>query len=206
MSIEIFNTELIGTTSPLERAIFVRKYFFHGLPFVFQGREHNYYEFRQLIADKFNIGFHEVFIVGSSKLGFSFIKEGKPFDYESDIDVVLVNESLFERYSQIICDYQYKLDKNYKLIDKTELYNYHQFLHYLVKGWMRPDLLPLSFQVSELKNEWFDFFTSISSGKSTVGNYAVTAGLYKNYAYLEKYYLNAIEDYYNNLKIERESI
>ena len=64
---------------------------------------------------------------------------------------------------------------------------------------MRPDKLPTSFQVNLLKSEWFDFFESISYGRSEVGNYKVAAGLFKNYEYLEKYYKRSIEDVYNSL-------
>lgn len=42
-------------------------------------------------------------------------------------------------------------------------------LCYLIKGWMRPDKLPTSFQIDLLKTEWFDFFESISYEKSEVG-------------------------------------
>ncbi|MNY54714.1 hypothetical protein D3C86_1906130 [compost metagenome] len=64
---------------------------------------------------------------------------------------------------------------------------------------MRPDLLPTSFQVDVLKTEWFDYFQSISYNRSTVGNYKVAAGLFKNYEYLEKYYTKSIADTYDSL-------
>jgi hypothetical protein len=144
------------------------------------------------------VGFHEVFIVGSAKLGFSYYK-GTEFNYDSDIDVVIVNEKLFEEFYFKITDYQYQLDRQYKTVDLKELKVYSDFLRYLVKGWMRPDKLPTSFQVNLLKTEWFDFFESISYGKSEVGNYKVAAGLFKNYEYLEKYYTRSIEDVYDSL-------
>lgn len=179
---------------------FVQKFLFHGIPHVFQGRENDYFEFRNRIANMFNIGFHEVFIVGSAKLGFSFYKDTK-FTYDSDIDVVIVNEKLFEEFYLKITDYQYQLDRLYKTVNLRELKVYAEFLRYLVKGWMRPDKLPTSFQVNLLKSEWFDFFESISYEKSEVGNYKVAAGLFKNYNYLEKYYTKSIEDFYNSIKL-----
>ena len=39
----------------------------------------------------------------------------------------------------------------------------------------------------KMKDEWFDFFRSISNGNSEVGNYKVSAGVFKGYKYLEKY-------------------
>ena len=128
------------------------------------------------IAKHFGIGFHEVFIVGSAKLGFSYHKN-KDFDYNSDVDVVIVNEKLFDDYYDKICDYQYKLDKNTENVSLDELDKYSSFLQYLVKGWMRPDKLPISFQAYILKKEWFDFFNSISNNKSEVGDYQVKTAI-----------------------------
>lgn len=198
MNPEKFDRLILATNSETGRLHFVKKYFFHGTPYIFQDREPEYFEFRNRIANNFDIGFHEVFIVGSAKFGFSYFKK-TAFDYDSDIDVVIVNERLFEDYYGKICDYQYQLDRMYKSISRDEAKIYSEFLKYLVKGWMRPDKLPASFKVDLLKREWFDFFNSISYNKSEVGNYKVAGALYKNYNYLEKYYLKNMEDYYQNL-------
>ena len=144
------------------------------------------------------MGFHEVFIVGSAKLGFSYYK-GTEFNYNSDIDVVIVNEKLFEDFYFKIAEYQYQMDQQIKTVDLNETKTYTLFLRYLVKGWMRPDKLPTSFQIDLLKTEWFDFFKSISYNQSEVGNYKVSAGLFKNYEYLEKYYTKSVENVYDLL-------
>ncbi|ONG39247.1 hypothetical protein BKE30_10100 [Alkanindiges hydrocarboniclasticus] len=67
---------------------FCRRKVLHGTPFVFNGNEDAYYSFRKRIADEFEINFHEIFIIGSGKLGFSPHKN-KIFDYDSDIDVAI---------------------------------------------------------------------------------------------------------------------
>jgi len=198
MDIQEFDRLLLKASSETERINFIKKYFFHGIPYVFRDKEYEYFEFRNRIANNFNIGFHEVFIVGSAKLGFSFHKQTK-FSYDSDIDVVIVNENLFEYYYSKICDYQYKLDRMFKSISRKEMREYSEFTRYLIKGWMRPDKLPTSFKIDVLKEEWFSFFDSISNNRSEVGNYEVSAGLYKNYNYLEKYYIKTIEDHYRSI-------
>ena len=184
-----------------KRLEIVQKFLFHGTPFVFDGREGEYFEFRRKIANKFKIGFHEVFIIGSAKLGYSYHKESD-FSYNSDIDIVIVSEKLFDDFHMKISEYQYQLEKQHLTINQNELMMYNSFLRYLVKGWMRPDKLPTSFQVKALKNDWFDFFASLSYGKSEVGNYKVAAGLYKNYEYLEKYYSKGLEDIFNSTKVK----
>lgn len=175
---------------------FCRKYVVHGTPYVFNGKDDDFYEFRKRISDRFNIPFHEVFITGSGKLGFSPFKL-KAFDYDSDIDVAIISPLLFDRYMDIISEFQNKYRKARATVSERELKMYHEFLEYVAIGWIRPDKLPLSFQMKDLKDEWFDFFKSISYGKSEVGNYKVAAGIFKSYAHLEKYTVDGFKEVRN---------
>ncbi len=169
----------------------VRKHVIHGIPFVFKNNEEEYYEFRDSIARHFDIGFHEVLILGSAKLGYSYHKESV-FSSESDIDVALVNEELFESYYINICNYQYDLENGKDTPRQEERREFNQFLHYLIKGWMRPDMLPERLKIRSMKKGWFEFFKSISYDNCLAGNYKVSGGLFKNYYYLEKYYTESL--------------
>lgn len=182
------------TQAPDDGALldFCRRRSLHGTPMVFNGNENAYYEFRKRIADKFAINFHEIFITGSAKLGFSPFKK-KAFDYDSDIDIALISAALYDRIMSYIHHYQMELREHRKAVSTYELSRYHQFLEYGAIGWMRPDLLPTSFQVDELKRDWFDFFDSLSYGKSEVGNYKVTAGAFKSYSHLERYTFSGLK-------------
>lgn len=179
---------------------FCRRRTLHGTPAVFQGNEDAYYSFRKRIADNFQINFHEIFITGSAKLGFSPFKR-KPFDLDSDIDVALISSALYDRMMDFIHDYQMELRGNRKAVSSEEIKRYHSFLEYSAIGWMRPDLLPTSFQVEELKTEWFAFFDSISHGRSEVGNYKVTAGAFKSYSHLERYAISGLRSLKTSLQI-----
>ena len=75
----------------------VRKYIIHGIPFVFKDNPNLYYDFREQIANHWHVGFQEVLILGSGKLGYSYHKNSV-FSDESDIDVAIVNQSLFESF------------------------------------------------------------------------------------------------------------
>lgn len=200
MTIEEFKENVINLASEDQRKIFTQKSYFHGLPFVFNEREDDYYFFRKRIADNFQVEFYEVMIVGSSKFGFSPNKFTK-FSLDSDIDVVIFNETLFEKYFDLVSEYQYKI-KNQEIRLNTEQYKkYIKFIKYFIRGWMRPDLLPQNTQAfKEIKKDWDDFFKSISHSRSEVGNYIVKAGLFKNQKYAEKYYLSSTEDILKNLK------
>lgn len=195
-----FNKTLKKTTSEDTRLQFMRETILHGTPYVFQNRESEYFQFRTLISNKFDMGFHEVFIVGSAKLGYSYHK-GTSFSLDSDIDVVLASPDKFEDILKLVREYDYQLLQGKVVLNQKALERYSMFLRYLTRGWMRPDMLPYGLQGGQLQDGWFNFFRSISGGKSTVGNYDVKAGLFKNYEYLERYYLESIQKHYDTLRI-----
>ncbi|WP_107666759.1 hypothetical protein [Cyanothece sp. BG0011] len=176
---------------------FCRKYLIHGIPYIFTDNQDEYYEFRKRISQHFNINFYEIYITGSAKLGFSPFKQ-KKFDYNSDIDVAIISPQLYEKMLEPIYDYQMELRKARKSITVRELDQYHSFLEYTAIGWIRPDKLPLSFDVGILKQSWFDFFKSISYGKSEVGNYKVSAGVFKSYSYFERYTISTLKQIINS--------
>lgn len=201
MTLQDFNNELRDCSTVELKSRFIEKNLVHGIPHVFNGNEGNYYNFREKIANKYSVKINDIFIVGSSKLGFSYAK-GTEFSLESDIDVVIVNEKLYEYYQQAICDYQYQIDRLKKNITFGELEQYNRFLGYFIKGWMRPDLLPSSFDIEPLRDNWFQYFKSLSYGKSEVGNYKVSAGLFKNLEYFKKYHLQSITKFYQKLTLQ----
>lgn len=188
---QAFLDELCAITDDEALLDFCRRRMLHGTPTVFEGREQEFYAFRKRIADAFEVHYNEVLITGSAKLGFSPFKL-KLFDYDSDIDVAIISDRLYERIMDWIHGYQLELRENRKVVSERELKAYHNFLEYGAMGWMRPDLLPTSFQVKDLKDGWFDFFRSISFGACEVGNYKVNAGVFKTHAHLEKYTISGL--------------
>lgn len=192
MVIDDFFEKLMKQNSDEELYDFCRKYVLHGTPHVFINKENEYYEFRKKIATKFNISFHEVYIAGSAKLGFSPFKK-KLFDYNSDIDVAIISSELFDKYMGDIAGYQENYNKAKYVVREKELNAYHKFLECIVIGWLRPDMLPISFQIKAIQDSWFEYFRSISHGKSEVGNYKVSAGVFKSYDHFEKYIISGFK-------------
>jgi len=192
---------LIEDTEVLD---FCRRTVLHGTPWIFKDSEDNFYEFRKKISEHFGISFHEVYITGSAKLGFSPYKR-TVFSLESDIDVAIVSELLFSEIMEHIRKYQMNLRESRLAVSEREIKKYHKFLEYSAIGWMRPDLLPISFTIKDLKNDWFDFFSSLSFGKSEVGNYKVNAGVFKTYKHLEQYTLSGLVTLKNALNIEKRN-
>ncbi len=201
MNLQDFLQSLCNSQGDDELIDYCRKYVIHGTPYIFIDREDEYYEFRKRIASKFKIIFNEVFVTGSAKLGFSAFKQ-KEFDYESDIDVAIVSTKLYEEFLESIRSYQMELRKARRSVTEKELKMYHSFLEYVAIGWIRPDKLPLSFQIRDLKNNWFEFFKSISYNQSEVGDYKVSAGIFKSYLHFEEYTISGIRDLRNSLTIK----
>lgn len=202
MEIGEFQSLLKGCDSDATLIDLCRRTIIHGTPAIFSGREDDFYSFRNRIAKTFDVDFHEVYIVGSAKIGFSPFKKYKKFDLDSDIDVAIVSNRLFETIMDKIRIFQMEIRASRRQITRHEIDNYHKFLEYTALGWIRPDKLPMSVQIRELKSNWFDFFNSISYGKSEVGNYKVNAGAFKGYRHLELYTLDGIKKVKNSLPME----
>ena len=107
------------------------------------------------------MGFQEVLILGSGKLGYSYHKDSV-FSLESDLDVAIVNEQLFEEFYIAIRDFQYQKQRGLITLSQDEEKQYNRLLKYMIKGWMRPDKLPAQISGRLSKEEWFRYFESIS--------------------------------------------
>lgn len=193
MNLKCFLERLREKNSEEELYDFCRKYILHGTPYVFKGNDDDFYEFRKRIAKNFDIPFHEVYVTGSGKLGFSPFKN-KQFDFDSDIDIAIISPRLFSSIMKDISSYQMQFRQNRRVVRESELLMYHDFLEYVALGWIRPDKLPTSFRMKTFKNNWFGFFQSISYGKSEVGDYKVNAGVFQSYEHLEDYIVSGLSD------------
>jgi hypothetical protein len=205
VNLDDFKSSLLKIDNDFDLIDLCRKKILHGVPYIFEGKEDDYYEFRKKISQRFDIDFHEVFITGSAKLGFSPYKL-KIFDYDSDIDIAIVSSKLYEKILDSIYDYQIELRRARRAITDKELRMYYSFLEYTAMGWIRPDKLPLSFQLDKLKTQWFDFFNSISYGRSEAGNYKVSAGVFKTYQHFEQYTVGGFRELKKSLEIQEKNV
>ena len=160
----------------------IQKYYFYGTPFVFRDDVNKYFELRKDIAKHFEIDPSDIFMVGSSKLGFSLApdKDYREWTEESDIDIAIVDADLFDRFWKEL--YLTPIFMRPRFVWEDE--SYKSFLEYFFKGWLRPDMMP-----DIERQPWFDFFASLY-GKY---GYKVTAGIYRKKDYLKAYHLNNIK-------------
>ena len=166
----------------------IDKYLLNGIPYVFNGDEYNFFDFKKEIAKFFNVSQTNIFVVGSAKLGFSIAPNKRYilFNEDSDIDVAIIDEDTFLRYWKIL--YEYNTTGRAWSINEEK--TYRKFLEYFFKGWLRPDKFP-----SDMKErvEWFDFFKSMQKKYK----FKIAAGIYYDIDVFNEYHkenLNSIRE------------
>lgn len=176
------------------------------------------YDLKNEIKKIFDIEINNIFIVGSSQLGFSISPSKKKYKFnsfrefpdedneESDIDVAIISSIFFEQELERLYDYLggYHIkfiNEKFCGIERGEdrkLSNvyYQDFSTYLLKGWLRSDKMP--FEYKFLSDE-IDYQLKILRKKY---NRKVNIGIYKSYFYLINYHLKNIEKIQDYLEIE----
>lgn len=178
--------EDLGKLSPIQ---IVRKHIISGDCFILT--QDKYFDLRSEVAEHFELHPNEVFVVGSAKLGFSVAPNNRYREFcdESDIDVAMVSGLLFEQFWQEVFYYRY---------EGSYWPEYRQFIHYLFRGWIRPDMLPQS-SMFPLRKKWWEFFQNVTrSGK--YGDFKIAGALYRSYFFLENYQKIRIQECKNNLE------
>lgn len=186
-----FKKELIREQNLSE---FINKRIVFGVPYIFKENELNYFNLKRKLVEFFNVSYRNIFIVGSSKLGFSIApnKLWKKIDEDSDIDVVIISNDLFEYYWKRILEFNSKsipISKNERQIS---------FLNYFFRGWLRPDKFPNSFD-GYIK--WFEYMNEISY-KIEYGNRKIAVAVYKDDYHFMQYQHNNLSALKNKIMME----
>lgn len=138
-------------TASLSDHAIARKMFLLDPTFVFKEDSILGFNILNSISEKFRIPLVCVKVAGSSHTGFSSFQNREFITGESDLDIALVNATLFQHYCEIV----YGITNGYK--NNTafkDTASYQQFLDCLKIGYFRPDLMPSC----KNKTEWFTFF------------------------------------------------
>ncbi|APC39647.1 hypothetical protein [Clostridium estertheticum] len=165
-----------------------RRHFSFGTPYIFDKDESKYYKIKEKIADKFLIHTDSVKMVGSAKLGFSIAphKLWKPLNDESDIDMVIISNDIFDLYWKELFEFN-NIDHTSRTEEEDK--QYKKFIEYFFRGWIRPDKFPFSYSK---KKEWFEFFKSISYKE--FGEKKITGAIYRENYFFEKYHESNIKN------------
>jgi len=134
--IKAFKTDLINDA--LSETDILRKYILCDTTYIYRGQEELHEELKSVIATGFGAGVNDVVMIGSAKLGFSIApgKVWKNFDVESDIDMAIVSDKLFDDFWKVLYDFNIYLSSR-SIRDEAK---YRDFLDAFFKGWFRPDL------------------------------------------------------------------
>ena len=160
----------------------MRKYILSDVCHVLNKDQH--FRLKDEICEHFAVDFNNVILVGSGKLGFSIKAEKrfKSFGDDSDIDIAVVSEDLFQKVWEEA--YLYKKSGAYWPMSVS-------FFKYLSAGWIRPDKLPTS-DYFAFTAKWWNFFNQVTASKR-YGPYKVRAGLYYSMFFLQEYQKICIE-------------
>lgn len=183
--IKSFQADLDESDMPVRDI--VKKHITFGNPIVFDDDPSRYFKLKQVVASHFEIEPEEVIMCGSAKLGFSLNQTQlrKYLDDESDIDVVIISDKVFDKYWKEL--YEFNLKLTARTVKEEE--RYREFLDYFLKGWLRPDKFPLRYERTQ---SWFDFFKGISY-KREFGGRKVTGAVYRERFFFESYHVDNIQ-------------
>lgn len=175
--VESFKREL-RESQPLDT---VRKLIIHGSCAAMP--DDKYYELRRRVSVHFGVHPNEVLVVGSGKLGFSIVPEKRyrEFCSESDIDLVVVSEILFNQFWRLVHEYW---------LEYGQWDDFSGFRKYLFRGWIRPDMLPPSGNF-DIALQWWEFFNSLTA-KEGLSMHKIAGALYKDWRFLESYQISGV--------------
>lgn len=169
--------EIISSSSISET---VNSYILANSPICFGGKDNIVYELRKMLSNHFEVHLKNIEIVGSGKLGISLNpspkRYGKKFNKDSDIDLVVVSNELFDiAWHELI-------RKEDKLFGEEEKIS--SCYEDIPMGIISPNKLPIQMEFSK---KWWGIFESLSSN-TKFENRKIRGRLFKDWWFVEKYY------------------
>lgn len=162
----------------------------------FVGDEERQYLIMNEISCFFEIPIMSIQIAGSAKTGRSFHKQRDFNPGDSDLDVAIIDPSLFQKYMEIV----FKDTKGYT--DRTGFQirdgksTADEYIAYLTKGIFRADLMPSG----NARNTWSKFFGLLSARHGDLFK-SINAGIYMSQLFFENKQRSAIKNYIDNKAI-----
>jgi len=178
--ISSFKKDLRNPSVSLDRII--DRYIVFGTPYIFRNNEDDYYSIKEEVAKSYKIRTSCIFMVGSSKLGFS-IKPGQLFreiQPDSDIDLTIIDSRIFDECWIKLLDFFYF--EKLGVFSAEEVAKIQRFKEYFFKGWIRLDLLipgmPLYKENAEIRKQLFNKYD----------NRTASIGIFRDESFFQKYH------------------
>ena len=161
---------------------------FEGIPPAFENRIESFERLKDTVALGLDVDRESVTVVGSARTGFSLDPERFPtvFRAESDIDVLIVSERLFDESWLDILTQRYvtpsRLRRMKKYLDE------HRNGGYIYRGWIWPDRITSALAIG---SAWFDLFRRLPS-ETGVLEHAFHGRLYRTWDHARHYHSSSL--------------
>lgn len=195
-------------TQPL--ADVVQNVLFQGEPHVFADRPTDYRELQMHLHGALGVPSDRLTIVGSARFGFSLNPDryGQPFSDMSDVDIVVIDEALFDEIWHIILRWYYPRrqsmgsDKDWVTQRRREIY-----LGYFVPNEIRFDWLsfpPALARLRDLSASWFGAFQGIGINPRLAGR-QYNSRLYRTWEHATMYHESGLQEIRSRLRAATEA-
>jgi hypothetical protein len=203
VDVEQFKSLLLST----EVREVVQNQLFDGPVHAFRQRPGDLNILRRHLASHLPLTAERIVVVGSAKTGFSLDPRNfpRPFGVKSDIDIVVVDEALFDTYWAICLDYYYprrienlpKPDYEWLRNRKSDVFWGRFEPHYMrYEGLSFPEVLrPLR----DLSTAWFNAFQSLSTYGQFRGR-DVKGRLYRTWHHAMAYHMDGLRQIKRSLQ------
>ena len=202
MTVDEF-TALLATT-PLEDV--VRDTLFAGAPFIFEETPDDYQALRDHLSGALGVAVEQITVVGSAKMGFSLDPGtyGRAFSDESDVDVVIVDEALFDRIWFTLLRWHYpRRLKRLAGVDRGWSVDRQRSVYW---GWFVPNRIrydgvsvPTALEpLRDLGTQWFEAFRSIALNPRLAGR-DFGGRLYRSWEHVMLYHTDGLRSIKDSL-------
>ncbi len=201
-SVEEFKT--IVQTTPLDSV--VKEHIFQGVPYVFRDNPEYLDLLTQHLSAAIKLTDQSIKVVGSAKIGFSLNPDNFPrgFSDTSDIDVIVVNEDLFDRVWMTLLEWHYprrlvdlgRVEGNWARLRRKEIY----------WGWLVPTEIRyegLSFPstlkpLRDISAQWFNAFQSLSLYPQFAAR-SISGRLYRTWNHALRYHIDGLRQIHDRI-------
>ena len=198
--------EILLSTEPDDVA---KRHVFDGTAYAFRSRPKAFVLLRSHLSESLGVTEENIVVVGSAKIGFSLSPDNFPrrFNPFSDIDVVVVDEELFDRVWMTILDWNYPLGRLKMLaVDRVWTSRRRSDLYW---GWFRPDRirftglsLPQALApIRDISTGWFNAFQGLSRYPEFAQR-QISGRLYRTWGHALRYHADGLRQIADALRTQ----
>ena len=174
-------------------------YLFEGTPYVFRNKPELTKELAAHLSSELNISFQNIRLIGSAKVGFSLSLDNFPreFSDRSDIDVLIVDEALFDEIWMYLLKWHYpRRLSSLGQVDGRWMRKRRKDIYW---GWFHPDKiryqglsLPNDLRpLRDISTSWFNAFRGLSNYPDFAER-NVSGRLYRSWEHARLYHVDGL--------------